>query len=289
MLVPPYLSDLALKAYWYNMSNLIHNMDEHPTAEEPNSTTSTNQLSLPYLIGGCEQIGVPLSGRQIAQFEIYFQELVDWNKKMNLTAITERSDVQVKHFLDSIVGLPLIVEELEESLPMQQSHHIVDVGTGAGFPGIPLKIMAPNLKLTLMDGTGKKIRFLNNLVQKLEIDRVSVLQGRAEELGHNTAYRGQFDLVAARAVASLNTLVEYLLPLTRRGGYAIIYKGGNAAQEFIEARRAIEVLGGETKRFAPITVPFLEQNRSILIIEKVQRTPNQYPRGQGLARKNPLA
>ena len=267
-------------------------MRKQLAVDKSNSSGSTsraaNRVAMSCLIDGCEQIGLPLSEQQIVQFSIYFQELVTWNKKMNLTAITEKNGVQIKHFLDSIIGLPSIAEELDETLPMRQTYHLVDVGTGAGFPGIPLRIMAPNLKLTLMDGTGKKIQFLQHLVQKLDLNRVSVVQGRAEELGHNTSYRGQFDLVTARAVAPLNTLVEYLLPLARRGGYAVIYKGGNAAEEFIAARRGIEILGGETTRFVPLEVPFLEQRRSILMIKKVRRTLNQYPRGQGLARKKPL-
>src|SRR5690606_23886285 len=199
-------------------------------------------------------LGIELSPTQVAQFEVYFRELVQWNEKFNLTAITGYDEVQVKHFLDSLVALPLIAEEVGEPMPLERSLHLVDVGTGAGFPGIPLKIAAPRLKLTLMDGTGKKITFLREVTARLGLHNVEVVQGRAEELGRNTAYRGQFDLVTARAVAPLNTLAEYLLPLARRGGLAVVYKGASAGQEFMEARRAIDLLGGETVRLAPVKV-----------------------------------
>lgn len=237
---------------------------------------------------GAGRLGLALSPTQVAQFEVYYRELVQWNEKFNLTAITGYEEVQVKHFLDSLVALPLIAEEAGEPLPPVRPLHLVDVGTGAGFPGIPLKIAAPRLKLTLMDGTGKKVAFLREVTARLGLHNVEVVQGRAEELGRNTAYRGQFDLVTARAVAPLNTLAEYLLPLARRGGLAVVYKGASAGQEFMEARRAIELLGGETVRLAPVKVPFLGEQRFILLIKKVRPTPERYPRGQGLPRKKPL-
>ncbi len=238
---------------------------------------------------GCEQMGIPLSDEQVAQFRRYYELLVDWNRRMNLTAITEYRAVQTKHFLDSLAGLPVIAQELGEPLPPQRPLQAIDVGTGAGFPGIPLKIVWPSLRLTLLDGTAKKVRFLETLVQELGLRRVRVVQGRAEEVGRTEAFRGQFDLVVARAVARLNTLAEYLLPLARTGGYVVAYKGPGAAQEFMEARGAIEKLGGETVRFAPVTVPFLDEERRILLIHKVRRTPRQYPRQQGLPRKRPLS
>ena len=148
--------------------------------------------------------------------------------------------------------------------------------------------MLPRLPWTLLDGTGKKITFLSQLATQLGLVDVTFVQGRAEEVGRDSAYRAQFDLVTARAVAPLNTLVEYLLPLVRREGLAMIYKGASAPQEFIEARKAIELLGGETVRLAPVQVPFLEEKRFILLIKKIRPTPDLYPRGQGLARKKPL-
>ena len=245
-------------------------------------------LSLPLLEEGCRELGIPLSAQQVDQFKRYYRELLHWNQKFNLTAITDHDGVQTKHFLDSLVALPLIAEELQEALPPKRRLHLVDVGAGAGFPGVPLKIAAPRLKLTLMDGTGKKVRFLESLVDALHLDNARVVQGRAEELGRATAHRGQYDLVAARAVAPLNTLVEYLLPLVRREGLAVIYKGPSAPEEYVDARQAIETLGGDTVRFAPVQAPFLAEQRYILLIKKVRRTPDPYPRGQGLARRKPL-
>ncbi|MEZ4836341.1 MAG: 16S rRNA (guanine(527)-N(7))-methyltransferase RsmG [Caldilineaceae bacterium] len=237
---------------------------------------------------GAAQLGFPLSAQQSAQFQTYFELLVDWNQKMNLTAIEDLEGVQTKHFLDSLVGLPLIAGELGASIPPQNALRAIDVGSGAGFPGIPLKIAWPSLQLTLLDGTGKKITFLQEVVKALKLTDVDVVQGRAEELGQQDTYREQFDLVMARAVARLNTLVEYLLPFARRGGYVMAYKGPSAAEEFMEAQKAIAKLGGETVRFAPVSVPFLPEERRVLLIKKVNRTPQAYPRQRGLPRKNPL-
>ena len=237
---------------------------------------------------GCRQLGLTPSREQIAQFELYYRELVAWNERLNLTAITGYEEVQVKHFLDSLVSLPLIAEELGQTLPLANALRLVDVGTGAGFPGIPLKMMAPSLDLTLIDGTNKKILFLQELVAKLGLAGVHVTHGRAEELGRQDAYRARFDLVAARAVAPLNTLVEYLLPLVRQDGLAVIYKGPSAPQEFMAARQAIKLLGGDPVRLAPVEVPFLAERRFVILIRKVRPTAMQYPRGQGLARKKPL-
>lgn len=243
---------------------------------------------LPLLQSGCDALGYRLSPRQLEQFQTYFELLIEWNARMNLTAITDYADVQVKHFLDSVAALPIMAEEVDAGDGTGLNLHLVDVGSGAGFPGIPLKILAPHLRLTLMDGTGKKVQFLRTVVQELGLTHAQVVQGRAEELARQPAYRGQFDLVTARAVAPLNTLLEYLLPLARRGGLVVAYKGGSAAQEFMEARNAMETLGGEPVRFAPVQVPHLEEQRFILLVKKIQNTPANYPRGQGMARKKPL-
>ena len=233
---------------------------------------------------GAQQLGLKLDA---CQFERYYRALTTWNKKFNLTAITEYQEVQIKHFLDSVVLAPLLVEEWGGK-PPAQNPRLIDVGTGAGLPGIPLKIVCPQFDLTLLDGTGKKIRFLDQVVNDLELDRAITIQGRAEELGRNAKAREQYDLAVARAVAPLNTLVEYVLPLVRLGGLAALYKGASAAKEFIDARKAITLLGGETVRMAPVEIPFLDAQRTILLIKKVRPTPSQYPRGQGLARKQPL-
>lgn len=243
-------------------------------------------LPMPLLQSGCKQLGFSLSPAQIEQFQRYYELLIEWNEKFNLTSITSYEDVQTKHFLDSLSGWSVLVEELR--LTAGKPLRLADVGTGAGFPGVPLKILNPALKLTLVDGTGKKIEFLRHVIQTLGLSDVTFVQGRAEELGREANYRAYYDVVTARAVAPLNTLVEYLLPWVNMQGVALIYKGASAAEEFIAARKAIELLGGETVRFAPVQVPHLEEKRFVLLIKKVRATPNLYPRSQGLARKKPL-
>ena len=242
---------------------------------------------VPLLAEGCRQLGIALPAAALTQFERYYHELVDWNERLNLTSITAFDDVQTKHFLDSLVSLPLIAEELGKPLPLP-ALRVLDVGTGAGFPGIPLKLASPALRLTLMDGTQKKIAFLEHLLAALDIQDVSLVHGRAEEMGRAPAHRERYDLVVARAVAPLNTLVEYLLPLAVTGGLVAIYKGPSAPEEFMEARRAIKLLGGDTVRLAPVKVPFLDERRFVLLLKKIAPTPAQYPRGQGLPRKRPI-
>jgi len=259
-----------------------------PTQRSGANTENPETASLDRLVEGSAQLGLHLTSEQCAQFALYYRDLVTWNERLNLTAITGFEEVQVKHFLDSLASLPLLVEELGVTLPLTQPLRLVDVGSGAGFPGIPLKIAAPALDLTLMDGTQKKIAFLQEVVTQLGLAPVHVVHGRAEELGRQAEHRDHYDLVAARAVAPLTTLVEYLLPLVRPGGLALIYKGPGAPQEFVEARQAIKLLGGETVRLSPVTVPFLAERRFILLIKKLRVTPSQFPRGQGLARKRPL-
>lgn len=266
-----------------------HPAPKHPPiAEKKDSESQHSAAPMMLLDAGCREWGLSLTSAQLESFEMYYQQLVLWNKKFNLTAITDYEDVQTKHFLDSLSGLPLLSEELGEPLTLSHPLNLIDVGTGAGFPGIPLKMLIPSLNLTLLDGTQKKIHFLEQLTSDLDLDGTTVVKGRAEEIGRQGEFREQFDVVTARAVAALNTLVEYLLPLVRVGGYALIYKGGNASTEFVEARHAISLLGGETVRFAPVEVPYLDQQRFVLLIKKTGPTPNSYPRGQGLARKQPL-
>lgn len=259
--------------------------DSRPETEVPD-TQAEHGMAL--LKEGCAILDIPLDETAIAAFALYYRELVTWNERLNLTSITAYDEVQTKHFLDCLVSLPLIAEELGTGLPPAKPLRLLDVGTGAGFPGIPLKIVTPAIDLTLMDGTQKKIAFLEQLVEKLGLTPARVVHGRAEELGRNPEYREQYDLVTARAVAPLTTLVEYLLPLVRPGGLAVVFKGPSAPQEFMEARRAIKVLGGEAARLAPVEVPFLAERRFVLLVKKIAPTPAQYPRGQGLARKRPI-
>jgi 16S rRNA (guanine527-N7)-methyltransferase len=252
------------------------------------TATSNDSTAISLLVDGAGQLGLQLNSLQISQFERYYHELVAWNEKFNLTAITDLEGVQVKHFLDCLAGVPVLAGEFKEPPLESRALRCIDVGSGAGFPGVPLKLALPNLHWTLLDGTGKKITFLRALVAQLGLAAVSVVQGRAEELGRQATFREQFDLVTARAVAPLNILVEYLLPLARPSGLVLVYKGASAPQEFMEARRAIELLGGQVVRLAPVQVPFLDEKRFVILLKKAQPTSNLYPRGQGLARKKPL-
>lgn len=253
-----------------------------------NTNATQSPVTLQLLEQGCRQLGIPLTPMQLEQFASYYRELVLWNARFNLTGITDLQEVQTKHFLDSLISLPLIAEELGRDLPLTHPSLCLDVGSGAGLPGIPLKLISPQLHWTLLDGTGKKVTFLRHIVEQLSLQAVNVVQGRAEELGRSQQHRAHYDLVTARAVAPLNILVEYLLPLVKQQGIAMIYKGSSAPEEFMTARKAIQILGGDTIRMAPVQVPFLNEQRFILLIQKVRSTPNLYPRGQGLARKKPL-
>lgn len=261
-------------------------METLPSPNAQRSDPESAEAELPLLVAGCQTLGLPLTTTQVAQFAQFYRALVAGNEQFNLTAITDYDEVQTKHFLDSLAGLPLLRQQW--GTDATRPRRCLDVGSGAGFPGVPLKIAWPALQWTLIDSTGKKVNFLRQLVADLHLAEVEVVQGRAEELGRQAAFREQFDLVTARAVAPLNSLVEYLLPLTRRQGLVLIYKGASALQELREAERAITILGGEVRQFSAGNVPFLDEQRHLLLIQKVRPTPALYPRGQGLARKKPL-
>jgi len=251
------------------------------------------------LSAGAKALGLPLTEQQVVQFQRYYDLLTDWNQRLNLTRIVTPEAVQTGHFLDSIAVLPLLadlVTPADETVPesekigalLSKSMHAIDVGSGAGFPGIPLAILWPQLKLTLLDGTAKKVRFLQEVITQLALPRVQAIQGRAEEDGRTSTHRGQYDLVVARALAPLPTLVEYLLPFCRRDGFVLAYKGPAVREELPPALPAITLLGGEVVRLAPLHVPGLARERFILVLKKVQRTPPAYPRGGGKPRKQPL-
>lgn len=212
-----------------------------------------------------------------AQFERFYTLLVEYNGRFNLTSVTEKEEVVHKHFLDSLAG--------EFLLPHGAA--CVEIGSGAGFPSIPLKIVRRDLKLTLIESTGKKCTFLKEVVKELGLENVEVLQLRAEDAGRDAMYRERFDVCFARAVARLNTLSEYCLPLVRRGGLFVAYKG-DAAEEVKEGERAISLLGGRMRESISYELPEGYGKRTLVCVEKVQGTPEKYPRGRGLERSRPL-
>ena len=223
-------------------------------------------------------LGVRFSVEQMEQFYKYMNLLIEWNEKMNLTAIIEPNEIILKHFIDSITILKYI----------KDNSTVVDVGTGAGFPGIPLSIMNPTLKITLVDSLNKRLIFLQEVIKELNLKNVELIHARAEEFGRNKKYREKFDIATSRAVANLATLSEYLLPLVKINGQAISMKAGNASQEIEEAQKAIKTLGGHINRIDEFYLPQTDIARTIIIIDKIKETPNQYPRKAGTPSKEPI-
>jgi len=236
------------------------------------------------LIEGAAKLGIELNARQVKQFELYYQELIEWNKRINLTAITDYSTVQVKHFLDSLTVI-LALPEKEMERP---DFNIVDIGTGAGFPGVPLKILFPQPRLVLIESTTKKTAFLHHIIHKLKLENVEVLNGRAEEAAHLPLYREQFALVLSRAVALLPTLVELTLPFCQIGGRFIAQKKGEIDQEINKAKEGIAVLGGKVDQIKKIELDEFKGARYLVIIDKIYLTPSKYPRRPGLPRRRPI-
>jgi 16S rRNA (guanine527-N7)-methyltransferase len=236
------------------------------------------------LIEGAGKLGIEFNAWQVKQFELYYQELIEWNKKINLTAITDYSSVQVKHFLDSLTITLALPEEGVE----RPDFNIVDIGTGAGFPGIPLKILFPQPRLLLIEPTTKKTAFLHHIIRKLELENVEVLNSRAEEATHLPLYREQFALVLSRAVALLPTLVELTLPFCRIGGRFIAQKKGEIDQEITRAKKAIAVLGGRLEQTKKIELEEFSDARYLVIIDKICSTPSEYPRRPGVPKRRPI-
>ena len=212
------------------------------------------------------------------QFEDYMKLLLEWNEKINLTAITEEDDIILKHFVDS----------LRISKYIKEGKTIVDVGTGAGFPGIPVKIARKDVKVTLVDSLNKRILFLQDVIEKLQLKQIETLHFRAEEFGQNKKYRESFDIATSRAVANLSTLVEYLLPLVKVGGICICMKGSEIKEELESSKNAIQTLGGEIEQIEEFTLPESDIKRNIVVIKKVKGTPKRYPRKPGTPSKEPL-
>ena len=223
-------------------------------------------------------LSVRFSVEQMEQFYKYMNLLIEWNEKMNLTAIIEPSEIILKHFIDSIT----ILKDIKDDST------VVDVGTGAGFPGIPLSIMNPTLKITLVDSLNKRLIFLQEVIKELNLKNVELIHARAEEFGRNKKYREKFDVATSRDVAYLATLSEYLLPLVKINGQAISMKAGNASQEIEEAQKAIKTLGGHINRIDEFYLPQTDIARTIIIIDKIKETPNQYPRKAGTPSKEPI-
>lgn len=222
-----------------------------------------------------------LSERQMEQFYQYYEMLVEWNQVMNLTAITEMTEVVTKHFVDSL-SLKKAVSDLED-----KPRKIMDVGTGAGFPGIPLKIAFPQLKITLLDSLNKRIHFLDAVIEKLELKCIKAVHGRAEDYGRDGKYREQYDLCVSRAVANLSTLSEYCLPFVKTGGYFIPYKSGKVEEELAAASGAVKKLGSEVERTEDFLLPNGDE-RTLVVIRKNKVLEKRYPRKAGLPGKDPL-
>jgi len=223
---------------------------------------------------------VHITARQVALLIAYEKELLEWNQKFNLTAIRDSESIRTKHFLDSFSCVLAW-----KALPPTR---LIDVGTGAGFPGIPLKILYPNLKLTLVESVGKKAMFCQHIVRVLGLEQVDVIQARAEDLGQDTRHREKYDWAIARAVANLNVLGEYLIPLVKVGGTILAQKGESGPAEAQSAEKAMRLLGGKLKQLIPVNLPGVADDRYLVLVEKVAATPPKYPRKPGVAAKQPL-
>ena len=227
-----------------------------------------------------EQYGIVLSDEQFGQFRRYYELLVEWNEKMNLTAITGPQEVAVKHMIDSLTAYDHALFTGDVSM--------IDVGTGAGFPGLPLKIFCPSVRLTLMDSLNKRVKFLQTVVDELGLRQVECVNARAEEGARNKKYRERFDLAVSRAVARLPVLCEYCLPFVRCGGHFLALKGRDYEAEEREAEKAVRVLGGGQMKSRTVHLPGLEDKRAVIVITKAKPTPKSYPRKAGTPAKNPL-
>ena len=227
-----------------------------------------------------EELNIKLEKRQVCQFLQYYELLVEWNSFMNLTAITDYDEVLKKHFIDSL--------SLIKAIDLSKDYSVIDIGTGAGFPGIPLKIAFPNLKITLLDSLNKRIKFLDEVIDKLELKDIKTIHGRAEDFAKDKQYREKYDLCVSRAVANLSTLSEYCLPYVKIGGKFISYKSEKITDEMNAAKNAIKILGGNINNQVEFNLPDSNIYRNLFIIDKIKDTPMKYPRKAGLPSKEPL-
>ena len=225
-----------------------------------------------------KSINIFFSVEQLSKFYRYMELLIEWNEKINLTAIIEPEEIILKHFIDSLTILKEIKNEKK----------LVDIGTGAGFPGIPLSIMNENLEITLVDSLNKRLIFIEKVINELNLKKIKIIHSRAEDFGQNINYREKYDVATSRAVANLSTLSEYLIPLVKLNGKCICMKGSNADEEISSARKAINILGGKVNKIDKFNLPQTDMERAIIIIDKTRNTPNKYPRKAGIPLKNPI-
>ena len=225
-----------------------------------------------------KQLGINLTDKQKEQFKLYYELLIDYNNKVNLTAITEEKEVYIKHFLDSSIAYNLIKENAT----------VCDIGTGAGFPAIPLKIIRPDIKLLLVDSLEKRTKFLHLLIDELKLDNVEIIHCRAEDVGNSEKYREKYDICVSRGVAKLNTLSEYCVPMVKVNGTMIAYKSYEIEEEVGTSLKAIKELGGEIEEIKEITLPNTDITRKLVFIKKIKPTPKKYPRGLNKPKLTPI-
>ena len=232
------------------------------------------------LFESCKDMNIDISKSQINQFMLYKKLIIEWNNKINLTAITDDKDIIQKHFVDSISIL--------SKINLKEYSNIIDVGTGAGFPGLPIKIMNDDINMTLLDSLNKRVNFLNEVITNLDLKNINCVHSRAEDLGQNINYREKYDMCVSRAVAHLSVLSEYCIPFLKLGGLFISLKGPNVFEELKESKKSIEILGGKVLDINNILIPKTDIEHSIILIKKVRHTPIQYPRKAGKITKKPI-
>lgn len=245
-----------------------------------NNYTMPNKISDKKFEQQLAELEIKLSEKQKEQFHQYYELLVEWNKVMNLTGITEYDEVNEKHFVDSL--------SVKKVIDLEKIESVIDIGTGAGFPGIPLKIAYPHLHVVLLDSLQKRIKFLDTVIETLGLENIETLHGRAEDYAKKVEYREQFDICVSRAVANLSTLSEYCIPYVKKGGAFISYKSGEVDEEVKQSEKAVQILGGKIKDIIKFQLPGTEIGRSFVKIEKVESTKKKYPRKAGLPAKEPL-
>ena len=233
------------------------------------------------LLDKVESLSLSLDEKQVQQFITFYEMLVEWNKVMNLTGITEYDEVVEKHFVDSL--------SLVKAIDINKSETVIDIGTGAGFPGIPLKIAFPHLKVTLLDSLNKRIKFLNAVIDELGLEGIETIHGRAEDFAKQEKYREQYDLCVSRAVANLSTLSEYCLPYVKVNGMFVPYKSGDIDEELNNSKKAVQILGGKIEDSIKFQLPGTDIGRSFVKIKKIKNTGKKFPRKAGLPSKEPLS